>query len=89
MYSHVILNDNSELVGLSMLSYISSIENILYFPNGIPENISIGWRYINKEWLPPLPPSEEEILRQELKDVEAELRRRYEEEKYNEWLAKA
>ena len=92
MHRHVqFANDGVTIEGISFLSAIEvGRRNLLYFPE-TDENghITFGWRFINGEWLEPLPPAEEDTLKNELCEIDCKLRQIYDEEQFSAWKGEA
>jgi hypothetical protein len=82
MHRHIqFAPDGVTVEGLSELSAI-----LMHFPETDDnKHVTLGWRYIDEGWLPPLEPSEEDKLYEELSDIEGQLHRLYESEKFAAW----
>jgi hypothetical protein len=85
MHRHIqFAPDGVTVEGISDLSSV-----LLYFPlTEENRHVTLGWRFVKGEWLPPLPPpepTEEDILSYELAEVDGQLRRIYDEERFAEW----
>lgn len=89
MYRHAQIDGNGIVVGISELSAIEvGRPELVYLQEDSPlySEVTFGWRYIDGEWHEPLPPSEEELIENEIQEVNAQLRRMYDDEKYSVWL---
>jgi hypothetical protein len=85
MHRHIqFAPDGMTVEGISDLSSV-----LLYFPlTEENRHVTLGWRLVKGEWLPPLQPpepTEEDILSYELSEVDGQLRRIYDEERFAEW----
>lgn len=88
-YKHIQLNEINIVEGVSYLSGIlSDIPGLIYIPKDATnyDEISIGWRYESGKFLPPLPPTQQELAQQELVQIDSELKDIFDQEKFNEWL---
>jgi hypothetical protein len=76
--------DGITVVGISELAAV-----MLYFPKSEDnEHINFGWRFIDGEWHPPLPPpepTEEDCLLRELDEIDSRLRQLYDAERFAVW----
>lgn len=85
MLSYGLLNKDNEL----HVIISGAIMEVKEMPEGavlLEEPVQLGSRYVSGNWLPPLPPTEEELLRRELEETEWKLRQIFEEDKFNDWL---
>jgi hypothetical protein len=82
MHRHIqFAPDGVTVEGLSELSSI-----LKHFPETDDnKHVTLGWRYIDGEWLPPLEPPEEDKLYDELSNIEGQLRQLYESEQFAAW----
>jgi hypothetical protein len=85
MHRHIQLAPDG--VTVDGVSHLSAI--VLYLPETEDnKHITLGWRFIDGEWLPPLPPpepTEEEVLINELAEIDYKLRQVYDAEQFSAW----
>lgn len=78
------------VIGVSHLSGIVESENLIFIDDAAKLPVStddiFGWRYINGELLPPLPPTESETLQKELAGIETELWQMFQQSQFEAFL---